>query len=380
MNRLLVLLSSVVLLAACNKKEDTKPAAAPGGDKPAAAAPEKPKIGLEAPGNDPKVVELAKKALGCKWEDKVFDPFDTACPEYKAWVEEKALFAHLNGAATLVAMIEDPDDKVRFLGLKRLDESLGPPPDVLSDKALVARVLTVAEKDKVVHDTSSLGVIIGDSSMADPEIFARVKTLITTPGTNENISSAALLRLVRSNPDSEEVWKFTVDAMNDTKLSKNLQRAALEAFERLEADKPARCDVFQQALDSPPGDDLGHAGDAMSWMSTAKTNCQSHYDKMLASFEARLKAKKANSALFLQGGRMICPAKGGKATPAQVKKLVALAKKVTEDKTLESNTRQMGLETVADCDPKGKKAYISKFTKDKDEEVKKRAEFLSKKK
>jgi hypothetical protein len=100
---------------------------------------------------------------------------------------------------------------------------------------------------------------------------------------------------------------------------------------------------------------------------------------MLSSFEGRVKAKKANSALFLQGGRLICPPKG-KATPAQVKKLVGLAHKVVEDKSLESSTRSIALDTVAECDPKGKKAYLAKFTKDKDAEVKSRAEFLSKKK
>lgn len=376
MNRLAALLSCLVVLCGCDKEgEAPKPADAPAADKKD-AAPAKPKVGIELPGNDPKIVEGAKKALGCKWEDKNFDPFDTACPELKAWVETKEMCADKK---TLVAMIEDPDDKVRYLGLKRLDECLGPPPEVL-DKELVTRVLDVAEKHKVARDMTHLGVVIGDSNVTDPEVFKRVSALVGSKDTNENLRNAALLRLVRSNPDSEDVWKFTVDTMNDTTNSKMVQRSALEAFERLAADKPARCDVFQQALDNPPGDDVDHAGDAMGFMSRGKNNCTSHFDKMLASFEARVKAKKANSALFLQGGRMMCPEKGGKATPAHVKKLVAIAKKVGEDKTLDSSVRQMGLETVSDCDPKGKKAYLARFLKDKDAEVKSRAQFLTKKK
>ena len=381
MNRLSVVLAScLAVLSACPQKDDAaKPADPPAKDKPA-AAPEKPKIGIDLPGNDPKIVEAAKKALGCKWEDNASDPFDTACPEYKAWAEDKEICAGLKSAPTLIAMIEDPDDKVRYLGEKRLDDCLGPPPDVLSDKALIARVLAVAEKTKAQRDIGHLGVIIGDSKVGDPELFPRVKALIEAPETAQTIGTTILLRLVRSDPDNEEIWNFTRDTAKNTALSKNTQQTALEAFLKIMADKPARCDVFLDNIENPPGEDVGHAGDAVSWMSHANAHCEAQYDKMLTALEARVKAKKADSALFGQGARMICPAKGGKATPAQVKKLVAIAHKLAEDKTLKSATRSLALETVSDCDPKGKKAYLTKFAKDKDAEVKSRAEFLSKKK
>lgn len=376
MNRLAAILSCLaVLVVACDKKADApKPADAPAGDKPA-AAPAKPAIGLNAPGNDPKIVELAKKALGCKWEDKVFDPFDTACPEYKAWKEEKALFADKKGEPTLVAFIEDPDDKVRYLGEQRLSDDLAD--GELTDKALVARVVTVAEKSKVQRDADPLGGIIGNSKVTDPELWPRVKALVMAPETHVNMRLPMIKWLLPNNPDSEELFTLTRELTKNTTFER-AAGTAMEAFLYLK-DKPARCDVWLENLENPPGGAADHAGDAMSWLSRPGVNCESHYDKMLAAFEARVKGKTANSALFLQGGRMICPPKG-KATPAQVKKLVALAHKVAEDKTLEGGTRSMALETVSDCDPKGKKAYLSKFTKDKDPDVKSRAEFLSKKK
>lgn len=373
MNRL-SLVSCVVLLVACDKKDEAaKPAAAPVAEKKE-AAPAKPAIGINLPGNDPKIVELARKALECKWTDQTFDPFDRECPAYKAWVEEKALFADKKGEPTLVAFIEDPDDKVRWLGEKHLAEDLGE----LTDKALVTRVLAVAEKSKLQRDWEPLGTIVGNSKIADPELFPRVKAIVLAPETHPNMRLPIIKWLVSVNPESEEVFNLTRDLTKNTTFER-AAGTALEAFIYLK-DKPAKCDVFLDNLENPPEDKVDHAADALSVMSNAKTQCESHYDKMLTAFEARVKAKKANSAVFGQGVRMICPGKGGKATPAQVKKVVAIAKKLAEDKSLAGDTRQLAIEAVSDCDPKGAKTYLAKFKKDKDADVKSRVEFLLKKK
>src|SRR4051812_41821818 len=106
MNRLALSLSCVVVLAACDKGgDDAKPVAKPPAkatDKPAAVAPKA--TGINDPANDPKIVELAKKALACKWDK---DSFDSACPEYKAWEEEKDAFADHKTDATVVSLFED---------------------------------------------------------------------------------------------------------------------------------------------------------------------------------------------------------------------------------------------------------------------------------
>jgi len=365
MNRLALLASFAAVLAACDKKDDSKPA--PAGDKPAAAAPAKPAAGIDLPGNDPKIVELAKKVVAsCKFDDqKVFDPFDSACPELKAWQDEKEAFKDGKGYPTLVAFIEDADEKVRYLGAKRLDDELGE----LTDKALVARVLTAAEKDKAPRDASSLGVIIGDSKVADPELLPRVKALVTAKDTNDNLRTAALLRLVKTNPDSDEVWSFVRDMAKDTSFSKLVQRSALEGFVRLQADKPARCDVFMDNLKDPPGGDVDHAGDALQWLSQARMKCEAKFDDALKVVEERIKAKTASSGLFGQGLRLMCDPKGA-AKPPQLKKASALGRKLAEDKSLEGNVRANGIDASVACDPKGAKAYLGKFKKETDQDMK----------
>ena len=92
------LLASCLVMFACDQKDAAPPKAAapqkmadkgPGPAPVAAADPAKPKVGLELPGNDAKVVALARKAITCRFARG----FESACAEYKAWKDEQAAFS-----------------------------------------------------------------------------------------------------------------------------------------------------------------------------------------------------------------------------------------------------------------------------------------------
>lgn len=368
MNRLALLVSCIAVVTACNKKND----AAKPGDKPGAAPAAAPAVGLAAPGNDAKIVELAKKALACKWDDQsAFSPFDAECADYKAWQDEKNAFAEHKGDATLVAFIEDPDEKVRYLGLKRLATDLG----VLADKALAARVVAAAEKAKGPREGDPFGTLIGHTKVEDPELYPRIKALVASPNAPVNLRPAIVSNLLPTNPDSVEAFSITRDAVKDPSDS-NMARTAMGAFGKLTTDKPERCDVFLENIENPAPD---HAGDAAQWLTQPRMHCSAHYDAVLKSIDARVKAKKAGSAFFPIALAGVCDPKGG-SKPPQVKTALGLAHKLAEDKALDAHVRAQAIEASFKCDPKGGKAYLGKFKKETNAEVKEMVAGLSKQK
>lgn len=350
MNRLLVLAACVVVVGACNKKEEPK-AAAPAGDKPA-AAPEKPKIGIDSPKNNPKTVEAAKKALACPWKDD----FDTACEDYKTWLGDRAIYDE----ETFISMLEDPDEKVRFLGAKRLYDTLG----VLDDKALAERLLTVAEKSKTPREQHPLGYSVGKIKLEGTELFPRIKALLNAKETTPNMRVGILGTLMRTNPENDDVFNLMRESVKNPDFDSNVQSTAFGAMSW--HTKPAKCDAFLEATQDA---DDGRAGEATQFVLRFDQHCDGHYDAVIKSIEDRVKAKKVPNALFADGLRMLCNPKGT-AKPPQVKKAVALSKKIAEDKKLEGRVRASGIIAATDCDPKGAKAYSAKFKKETDEDIK----------
>ncbi len=350
MNRRLVLAACVVVFGACDKKEEPK-AAAPAGDRPA-AAPEKPKIGLDSPKNNPKTVEVAKKALACPWKDD----FDAACADYKTWLEDKAIYDE----ETFISMLEDPDEKVRFLGAKRLYDTLG----VLDDKALAERLLTVAEKSKTPREQHPLGNSVGKIQLEGTDLFPRIKALLNAKETTPNMRVGILGALMKTNPASDDAFNLMRESAKNPDFDSNVQGTAFGAMSW--HTKPAKCDAFLEATQDA---DDGRAGDATQFILRSDQHCDAHYDAVIKSLEDRVKAKKVTNALFGDALRLLCNPKGT-AKPPQVKKAAAIAKKIAEDKKLEGRIRASGITGAAECDPKGAKAYSARFKKETDEDIK----------
>jgi hypothetical protein len=360
MKRLAVLAACLVVLGACDKKEDATKSAEGGAD----AASAKPASGLNAPGNDPKIVELAKKAIGCKWEgkdDAAFSAFASGCPEYKAWQDEKDAFKDdTKSEPTLVSFMEDSDEKVRYVGAKRMSDDLG----WLTDAGLSARVLTITEKSKLPRELALLGSIVGKIQLKDPAFLPRIKALFA--GTKDvNFRPGIMNYLLPSNAENEEVFNWTRAALKDTS-DMNVARAALMANVRMKTDKPTRCEALVENIESTDAD---FAGTVVANMTVPQVRCEAQYDTVLKSIDARIKAKTHKASGLVGGLRNMCDPKG-KATPAHVSKALGLAHQFAEDKTLDGSLRANAIDASVKCDPKGGKAYIGKFAGEKDQDIK----------
>lgn len=351
------LLASCLLLCACDQKEaPAKAAPEKAADKGPSAAPAKPKIGLEAPGNDPKVVALARKAITCKFEGS---SFDSQCADYKAWKEEEDAFSANKADATLVAFLEDPDEKVRALGGARLT---GWGAGAFVDKALAERLLTVAEKPKG-QQPGEMGTIVGHIKLKETGLFPRIKTLLANGEAGNLMRGAIIENLLAANPESDEVFALTRGLFDDAALG----RAAFEALEEGGHSKEKEtCELYAATLE--------HADDYLASRSAVQMvgfPCPAQLDTMLKSLEARLKAKKVTDGHFPDALAELCKAKD--ATAAQKKKALALTHKIAEDKSIKTAyVRGSAVDAAVVCDEKGGKKYIAKFKKDADTDVQER--------
>ena len=342
------LLASFLVLSACDQKEAPAPAKAV---PEKATAPAAPKIGLEAPGNDAKVVALARKAITCKFEKS---GFDSACADLKAWKDEEAAFSDNKADATLVAFIEDPDEKVRFLGSSRLN---GWGAGAFVDKTMSERILTVAETKQ---GQDSLGDLVGHIRVKETGLFPRIKTLLASTEAGNNFRGSIISELLVANPESDEVFALTRALLNDPDLGRS---AFLALFEGGHSKEKETCALY--------GATLEHADVYLASRSAEKLAsfpCPPQFDALLKSLEARVKAKKLTDAHFCEALASLCAEKG--ATAAQKKKALALTHKVAEDKTNKSQyVRGSAIEAAVACDAKGGKKYIGKFQKDTDTDV-----------
>ncbi len=352
------LLASCLVLFACDQKEAAPPAkAAPDkvADKGAApaAALNVPKVGLELPGNDPKVVALARKAITCKLERL---GIDSSCAEYKAWKEEEAAFADNKADATLVAFLEDADPKVRALGADRLN---GWGAGAFADKALSERLLTIAEKPKDQRP-EEIGRIVGHIKVKETQLLPRIKTLLASAEAGNIERGDVITSLLVANPESDEVFALTRDLINDPDLGRSAFSALDEGGHSKEKET---CELY--------GKLLGNADTYIASFSAQKVlsfPCPAQVDPMIKAVEARVKAKKVSEARFCDALASVCTEKAP--TAAQKKKALALAHKIAEDKSITTTyVRGSALEASLACDAKGGKKYLTRFQKDADSDV-----------
>ena len=371
----LTLLTSCLVLFACDEKSDAKPAApadkvAAGKGAPEKAAPEKTapekgatptagKIGLEAPGNVPALVALARKALTCKWEE---DRFSDDCAEYKAWTGEYDAFKDNKNDATLVNFLEDPDEKVRHLGVNRLFGWNG---GAFADKAMAARIVTVAEKSTAKLEAYYLGGLVGHIKVKETELFPRIKAIVTSAEKDATMRGAIVSNLLPSNPESDEVFALTKDVMKDT--DRQFAGSTMNAFFMGgNSKKDQTCTVFAENLDNADENMAGAAAEKLP-----RFHCTAQYGALLKSIEARVKAKTVSAPAFADGLSRLCEEKD--VTPAQNKQAIALAHKILEEKknpsTYAAYVRGSAVEASVTCDAKGAKKYLAKFKKDSDKTV-----------
>src|SRR5262249_55263692 len=99
---------------------------------------------------NPQIVNLAKAASACSFEDGAFSE---DCPAYKAWSDNETLFAEGKGNDTILALLGDPDLKLRTLAAGKGFED---PKSYFADRGRAKQLFALAAKETDAEIARSL--------------------------------------------------------------------------------------------------------------------------------------------------------------------------------------------------------------------------------
>lgn len=234
-------------------------------------------------GVDARVDALARAALPCKAYDT---SIDSSCPAMKAWSDAKGDFDEGKADASLVAMLADGDEKMRYLGAYKLNQY---GKAFKADKALAAAVVVAAEKETSKLAGYALGATVGRVLVRETGTFDRVTAMVTkhdVPDVRRGIVSS----LLPSNQDDEPVFGLVRDTVKDP--DKAVAEAALQSFWTGGTRRgDATCRVFADNIESPNDAIAGEASDYLAWFG----QCSASFDALLDALERRVKAGSVSS-------------------------------------------------------------------------------------
>jgi hypothetical protein len=356
-----VLVAVVALaLPACGNKG--------GGDKPAGSATATGSAAAAAPAVDPKIMTMAKAAAACKsWES---GGFDSSCADFKAWSEAKDDFNEGKADASLVAMLADADEKIRYLGAYKLNQY---GKGFKTDKTMASAVVAAAEKEKARFCGYELGATVGRVAVRDTGTFDRVQAMVKKHDIPD-LRRGILANLLYNNGDFDPVYGLTKATVKDA--DKSVAMSALGAFwtgGSRKADET--CQLYFDNINNANDDLAAEATNALAWWG----RCSAKFDGLLDSLDKRVKANTVTSASYASATRHLC--EDQKASDAQKKRSAGLARKMAERKENKAWVRSSALEAVVKCDPgNGGRSFVGKFKKDPEKSVADKAnELLAKK-
>jgi hypothetical protein len=341
-----------VVAVGCGNKSGSGGAPSASGSAASAAAEVK---GLASPKNDPRVVELAKKALACKWNTDDLD-FDSHCDDWQSWSSSTIL---QNGGVdeTLVNMIEDTDPKVRALAAIQFGHGDAKYAD---DPALAARVLTAAEgeKTKTYGAVDYLGRAVGQIHHKKAGTWDRAKALAkASPLVDLRRGLAATL--APSNKDDPQAWDFAKDLLKDP--SGDVRRAAMWAFGDVSGRRPDACGLFASFIA-----DANVGIDAATQIAQEGMHCTvDQIEALLKVAEGRAKAGTLDDKSRDYVGGVRYASSNRNTTDAVRKHALAVARAVVENTKNGEFARSDALGAIGDNDKAGAKAFAAKFVKDK---------------
>ncbi len=339
------------------------------GPAPVSSAPTTPEAkpdakGLEAASNDPTLVDLTKKALGCKWA--AFG-FDSKCPELRTALESEAM-KDGKGDATLVNLLEDANEQVRWLGARALSQRGR---TFRTDKPLAMRIVTAAEAEKVKAVAQELGGVVGGIKHAETGLGDRIKT-IATGHAIQQMRTSLLARMLFSN--GETLYDFVKDiATNDKDTT--VRKAAMSAF--WTGTPPTRaadtCKMWLGFMDDPADDVAGEAAYLTAFY-PQNGGCKAEWDAVMDKVEKQAKAGTIKSTQMASAMAYLHRQVG--TSEAQKKRAVVVARMIAENAKNNGMARGRALELVVEKDPDAKK-LLEKLKDDNDTFVKTRAKDLA---
>jgi hypothetical protein len=303
-----------------------------------------------APAKDPKIVALANAAAKCKYEDNYFDE---ECKAYKTWRDEEKLFEEGKGDATLLAMLEDKDVKMRVLATDHGFDSFE---KIVADKGNAARVIAVAKTES--HPT--VARVFGNYlSRIDFEKLGMEKEIEGFLKHPSNDLRAALGFHMYASKQSPFRLEFTKKLLADAEPKVVADALKGLSMGAARGKAPEACKLMGEQIARPEGDAL--------WQ-VASSDCKSIYDALGAELLKRstdpVKAAKEGVGMSLAIGSMC---RSGEA--AHKAKGFLAAKALTDAKIKNVNVRTAGVSELAVCDKTAAKPVLTLLAKDGDKYV-----------
>jgi hypothetical protein len=343
----------VLACTACGKKaEETK------GDSTTKAVETKkdaPKgaSGIDDPANDKAVVALAKEAIKCKWDGAWGLKSD--CPALDAFNKADAV---KDGKvdATLINFLADGAKEVRWLAANALYNS---GKEFSKNAEMSKKVLAAA---KIEKDASRrMGDIVGKIDVEKTKLADDVKKLLAE-STNSPLREGIVGGILWNNR-KEGGFYDVLAALARTDKDKAVRKAAAGAFWVSGSDrKEDTCKLWLE-LSADADDDLaGHSAYHCGFWSSGG-GCQTEWDALLDVVEKKAKEGAVKSAMMAASLKYLI--KQSKASDAQKKRVLAIAKTLVENDKNPGMSRSDGLRTIGENDPDAK-AYAAKFENDKE--------------
>lgn len=311
---------------------------------------------------DPVILEAAKKvATGCEWDEG--EP-KSGCEAEKAWDDLKALEDGA-GDATLVSLINDPDEKLQYVGAAALS---GKGKKFEEDKALAVAVLDrletgVGTPQILAELADAAGDIDGEKTGLSDRLKELPKKLKDKSARAEFLGGALF--------NNKSLYDATLDAAKNDP-DPDVRYAAVGAFwTGTPNDKIDEvCQMYADTAKDAKAESRLQSQAAYLAMFTSRA-CKLQYDGLLKLIEEKSKTK-------LESNSWVMPiyffVTNSSASEEQRKEGVRIMKAIAEDTKHSGGARTQALEGVAKGDPTTAKAYLAKFKSDKDEWVKTRAE------
>ncbi len=305
--------------------------------------------GLHASDSDPRVVALAKKALACAWID---GSFEYTCKEFKKWQESKLL---KDGKAdkTLLNLLEDRDEKIRFLAAQALNKSGR---EYRTDPQLARRLVAVAKAETSEHVASDLGSAVGKLNTKLTGLELEVKGLIKNHRLNTLRQQLAANVLITN----QGFYEFMLMLATEEK-DKDVRRAVVSAFW---VGTPFNktddvCALWLRVANTEQDPII--AGEAAYSCSFWSRGCTKQWDGLLGGIKKKALAGQVQSDRMAGALKHLHEQK--KTSAEQKQQALQIARTLVENsKNLES-ARARALDFIAEKDPAAKE-FAAKFTDD----------------
>ena len=335
----------------------------------------KPKVGLDAPGNDPAYVAAAKglmESCAAKWDAK--KGFEDCSDPLRAFREKK--FEGID--TTLLNTLDDEDIKARWIGAYSLG-SWGSA--FKTDKALATRLFGILEKEKPGSIVDAQLAYAAGSAYESAGLAERLKTYGLKATTPLDVKEVLAAWSRSSDEGGYEITK-QLAVMPDKKAVRAAAQGYASHFTKHEDeackfwsthleddDKAVRASVVGHITGGWSGNTThdadgdwyitggggGPSSGDTSWCKPADI------DDALAKITKRAAANTIDESNYIYGLSNLVKQK--KTTDAQKKLAVAALKKVVETKG--SHERSFALRKLVDAKP-DEKAYAMRFLKDDD--------------